>query len=48
MQDKHVKFADTFATYAVMRLPVGWREPARLYTWRVDPMTARGVGGDLV
>lgn len=46
MQDRHVKLAETFANYAVTRLPKGfWQEPVRSYTWGVDAMTARVLEG---
>ncbi len=42
MKDKHIKLAETFATYAMTRLPAGfWREPVRSYIWGVDAMSAR-------
>lgn len=42
MKDKPIKLAETFATYAVTRLPAGfWQEPVRSYTWGVDAMSAR-------
>lgn len=46
MKDKHIKLAETFATYAMTRLPAGfWREPVRSYTWGVDAMSARPQEG---
>ncbi|GGK11013.1 hypothetical protein GCM10010123_46240 [Pilimelia anulata] len=46
MKDKHIKLAETSATYAMTRLPDAfWQEPVRVYTWGVDAMSASPLEG---
>lgn len=38
--DKHMRLAETFATYVMERLPAGfWEEPVSTYTWSVNGIT---------
>ncbi len=48
MKDRHIKLAETFATYATTRLPDGfWTQPVRSYEWGVlaDPAGAHPIEG---